>query len=107
MYLIKKMLLKTVVDIFIENPNKTNMIHSTILELFDYVTKENNKKIANHMLQNYSELLFKAPKYAQYFKSFVDAFDSLSMTNSLTGSRYGAAPSGLGGYRNSIMYTYQ
>lgn len=50
MYLIKKMLLKTVVDIFIENPNKSNMIHSTILELFDYVTKENNKKIANHLL---------------------------------------------------------
>ena len=47
MYLIKKNLLKTVVDIFIENPNKGNLLHSAVLELFDIITKENHKKIAN------------------------------------------------------------
>ena len=51
MYLMKKSLLKTIVDIFLENPNKSNMLHSTILELFDYLTKEPNKKIANHMVR--------------------------------------------------------
>ncbi len=72
MYLIKKQLLKSIVDIFIENPNRQNMLHSTILELFDYLTKEPNRKLANYLLLTYSDQLFKAPKYEQYFKSFVE-----------------------------------
>ena len=50
MYLIKKNLLKTIVDIFIENPNKGNLLHSCILEIFDYLTKENIKKIGLNFL---------------------------------------------------------
>jgi hypothetical protein len=76
--MIKKKLLKTIVDIFLENPNKSNMMHSTILELFDYLTKEPNRKIANHMIQMYSEILFKAPKYEHYFTSFVEQYDEKS-----------------------------
>lgn len=72
MYLMKKTLLKTIVDIFLENPNKSNMLHSTILELFDYLTKENNRKIATHLLSNYSDTLFKVPKYEVYFRGFVE-----------------------------------
>jgi protein phosphatase-4 regulatory subunit 3 len=71
MYLIKKNLLKSIVDIFIENQNKGNLLHSSILELFDYLTKETNKRIANNFLENYSEALFKNPLYEKYFKSFV------------------------------------
>jgi hypothetical protein len=40
MYLLKKNLLKTIIDIFIENPNKGNLLNSCILELFDYLSKE-------------------------------------------------------------------
>ena len=54
MYLIKKNLLATIVNIFIENENKGNLLHSCILELFDYLTKETNKKIALNFIQNYS-----------------------------------------------------
>ena len=50
MYLIKKNLLGSIVDIFIANENKGNMLHSCILELFDYLTKETNKKIANNFI---------------------------------------------------------
>ena len=55
LYLTKKNLLKTIVDLFLENPNKGNMLHSTILELFDYLSKEPNKKLGNHFLTNYSD----------------------------------------------------
>ena len=57
MYLIKKNLLTTLVDIFLENEGgkKRNLLHSSILELFDYLTKESNKKIANCLV---SETLF-------------------------------------------------
>ena len=50
MYLIKKNLLGNIVDIFIENENKGNLLHSCILELFDHLTKETNKKIATSFL---------------------------------------------------------
>lgn len=75
MYLIKKNLLDTIVQIFITNPNKGNLLHSAILELFDYLTKDVNKKIANNFLQCYSEQLFKNPQYEKYFKSFVDFYE--------------------------------
>ena len=45
MYLTRKGLLKHIIEIFIENNNKDNMIHSVVLELFDYLAKEPNKKI--------------------------------------------------------------
>lgn len=50
MYIIKKNLLKTIVDIYLDNVNKGNLLHSAILELFDYLTKEPNKKIANSFI---------------------------------------------------------
>lgn len=40
----KKNLFKCVIDIFMENFTKANLIYSCILELFDYMTKEYNKK---------------------------------------------------------------
>jgi hypothetical protein len=50
LYLIKKNMLKMIVDMYLSNPNKGNMIHSSILELFDFLSKEPNKKIGNHFL---------------------------------------------------------
>lgn len=75
MYLIKKNLLDTIVQIFIENTNKGNLLHSAVLELFDYLTRDVNKKIANNFLSCYSEQLFKNPEYAKYFKNFVDFYE--------------------------------
>lgn len=57
-YLIKKNLFKYIIDIFIENPNKSNLIHSSILELFEILTKDYNKKIATHLVSlSISELM--------------------------------------------------
>ena len=75
-YLTKKNLLKTIVDIFLENPNKTNLLHSIILELFDYLTKEPSKKINHNMIACYSEQLFRHPKYECYFRAFIECFES-------------------------------
>jgi hypothetical protein len=49
-FVIKKNLFKHIVDIFIENPNKSNLIHSCILDLFDFMTKEYNKKLGIHLV---------------------------------------------------------
>jgi protein phosphatase-4 regulatory subunit 3 len=71
-YLTKKNLLKTISDIFIENPNKGNLLGSSILELFDYLSKEKVNKIGQHFMQNYAESLLKHPLYAKHFKNFVE-----------------------------------
>ena len=88
MYLIKKNLLGTIVDIFIENENKGNLLHSCILELFDYLTKETNKKIAMNFIQNHSPQLFKNPLYEKYFKNFIYHYEGKPGSSStLTGSQ--------------------
>jgi hypothetical protein len=88
MYLIKKNLLATIVDIFIENENKGNLLHSCILELFDYLTKETNKKIAMNFIQTYSSQLFKNPLYEKYFKNFLYHYEGkLGSCSTLTGSQ--------------------
>ena len=75
-YLVKKRLLQTVVDIFIANPNRHNVLHSCVLELFDYLTtKDQNKKIAAHLLELYSDVLFKAPQFQAYFRNFVTEYE--------------------------------
>jgi hypothetical protein len=49
-YVIKKNLFKYIADIFIDNPNKTNIINSCILDLFDYLTKDYNKKLGIYLM---------------------------------------------------------
>lgn len=51
MYFIKKNVMKTVIDMFLENTNKSNLLHSCILEMFDYLAKESNKKLGAHLVQ--------------------------------------------------------
>jgi protein phosphatase-4 regulatory subunit 3 len=83
-YLTKKNLLKTIADIFIENPNKGNLLHSCILELFDYLSKEKVNKIGQHFVQFYSETLLKNPLYAKYFKNFVEQYEGGRLGATLT-----------------------
>jgi hypothetical protein len=46
----RKNLFKCVVEIFTENAKSTNLIYSSILELFDYLTKEFNKKFCTYLV---------------------------------------------------------
>jgi protein phosphatase-4 regulatory subunit 3 len=74
-YVIKKNLFKYIVDIFVENPNKSNLINSCILDLFEFLTKEYNKKIGEHLMQNYEKELLKNPLYERSFRAFVAMHD--------------------------------
>lgn len=49
-YVIKKNLFKYIADIYIDNPNKANLINSCILDLFDYLTKDYNKKLGLYLM---------------------------------------------------------
>jgi hypothetical protein len=37
-------------EIFTENPNKNNLINSSILEMFDILTKDYNKKLGAYIV---------------------------------------------------------
>lgn len=70
-YLTKKVLLKPIIEIFLSNENKTNLLHSCILDIFEYLGKEYNKKIVTHLMENYGEEVFNNPKYDRYFSNFI------------------------------------
>lgn len=54
-----------------ENQNKGNLLHSCILELFEYLSKEYNKKITLYFMEQYENQLFKNPLYEKDFKNFI------------------------------------
>lgn len=49
-YVVKKDLFKCVMEIFIENVDKPNLLHSCILEMFDSLTKEYNKTLGQYLV---------------------------------------------------------
>lgn len=58
------------------------MLHSTILELFDYLThRDHNKKISLAFIMQYKNEVFKNPKYEKYFKAFVDSYEGREERN--------------------------
>lgn len=59
------------VEIFLSNSNKGNLLHSCILDLFEFLSKEYNKKITLHFMENYELSMFKNPLYEKDFKNFV------------------------------------
>jgi hypothetical protein len=73
-------LFKYVADIFIENPNKSNLIHSCFLDLFDFLSKEYNKKLGLYLMQNFEATLFKNPSYENMFKKFVEMYEGKDET---------------------------
>jgi len=47
---VKKNLFDPLLKIFMENPNKGNMLHSCFLEIFDYLTKEYSTRLSAHLV---------------------------------------------------------
>jgi protein phosphatase-4 regulatory subunit 3 len=103
MYLIKKNLLATIVQIFIDNDKKGNLLHSAVLELFEYLIKDPIRKIGNNFLQCYSEQLFKHEEYGMYFRAFVDYYENGKTPSS--NSTYQGIGGSLGS-RSSIIDSY-
>lgn len=58
-----------------ENQNKGNLLHSCILELFEYLSKEYNKKITLYFMEQYENQLFKNPLYEKDFKNFIAQYE--------------------------------
>ncbi|XP_020254939.1 serine/threonine-protein phosphatase 4 regulatory subunit 3B isoform X2 [Asparagus officinalis] len=58
-HIVKNNLLKPVIEAFVENGNRYNMLHSGVLELIEYIRKENIKPLILYIVNSFWEQLLK------------------------------------------------
>ncbi|KAF3334539.1 serine/threonine-protein phosphatase 4 regulatory subunit 3B-like isoform X1 [Carex littledalei] len=58
-HIVKNNLLKPIIDVFCENGNRYNMLHSGVLELLEYIRKDNLKSLVVYVVETFSEQLRK------------------------------------------------
>nr|CAB3473076.1 unnamed protein product [Digitaria exilis] len=78
-HVVKFNLLKPIIDVFVENGDKYNMLHSGVLELLEYIRKENMKALVIYVIESFWDQLAKFErfgsiqafklKYQQYLES--------------------------------------
>ncbi|KAK3160792.1 hypothetical protein QOZ80_1BG0064540 [Eleusine coracana subsp. coracana] len=78
-HVVKFNLLKPIIDAFVENGDRYNMLHSGVLELLEYIRKENLKSLIIYVVESFWDLLAKFEhfgsiqafklKYQQYLES--------------------------------------
>ncbi|KAG8636530.1 serine/threonine-protein phosphatase 4 regulatory subunit 3 isoform X2 [Manihot esculenta] len=79
-HFVKHNLLKPIIDAFVGNGNRYNLLHSAVLELFEYIRKENLKAIIKYVVDSFWNELVKFEhlasiqsfkvKYEQCLESF-------------------------------------
>jgi len=65
-HILKHKLFKPVVDLFLRNGPKYNLINSAILELFDFIVTENMKSLIKHIVINFEDQI----RGIDYVKTF-------------------------------------
>ncbi|XP_062198148.1 uncharacterized protein LOC133900883 isoform X2 [Phragmites australis] len=78
-HVVKFNLLKPIIDAFVENGDRYNMLHSGVLELLEYIRKENLKSLVIYVIESFWDPLLKFEhfgsiqafklKYQQYLES--------------------------------------
>ncbi|XP_038700990.1 serine/threonine-protein phosphatase 4 regulatory subunit 3A-like isoform X2 [Tripterygium wilfordii] len=58
-YMVKNNLLKPIVDAFVSNGERYNLLHSAVLELFEYIRKENLKSLVIYIVDSFWNELVK------------------------------------------------
>ncbi|XP_068662034.1 uncharacterized protein [Aristolochia californica] len=58
-HIVKSTTLKPIVEVFVDNGNRYNLLHSAILELFEYIRKENLKSLIVHVVDTFWDQLVK------------------------------------------------
>ncbi|VDN96123.1 unnamed protein product [Rodentolepis nana] len=74
-YLSKNKLFKPIIECFIANGHRYNMIDSAILELFEFILMENVKTIIDHIVEEFWDALSDVT-YVTTFKRFKDRYDA-------------------------------
>ncbi|KOB72973.1 Serine/threonine-protein phosphatase 4 regulatory subunit 3, partial [Operophtera brumata] len=73
-YIIKGSLVAPVVDAFLRNNGRYNLLDSAILELFEFIKLEDIKSLCSHVVENYGKIL-EDVEYVQTFKALKTRYD--------------------------------
>lgn len=73
-YIIKGNLFAPVVDAFVSNNGRYNLLDSAILEMFEFIKLEDIKSLCSHVVENYGQILDKIT-YVQTFKALKLRYD--------------------------------
>uniref|UniRef100_A0A452Y2B9 Serine/threonine-protein phosphatase 4 regulatory subunit 3-like central domain-containing protein n=1 Tax=Aegilops tauschii subsp. strangulata TaxID=200361 RepID=A0A452Y2B9_AEGTS len=79
--------LKPIIEVFVENGNRYNMLHSTVLELLDFIRKENLKSLVLYVVESFWDqlLMFEQLASIQAFKlkyqEYVDIAEETQTTS--------------------------
>jgi len=71
---VKYNLFLPIVEIFKANKDKYNLLNSTILDIFEFILKENNKYLILHIVENYRDI-FAPITYVETFKNLFLKYD--------------------------------
>ncbi|RDY00208.1 Serine/threonine-protein phosphatase 4 regulatory subunit 3, partial [Mucuna pruriens] len=58
-YFVRNNVLKPIVDAFVSNGNRYNLLHSSVLELFEFIRKENLKLLLKYIVDSFWDQLVK------------------------------------------------
>ena len=73
-YIIKGNLFAPVIDAFISNNGRYNLLDSAILEMFEFIKLEDIKSLCTHVVENFGQTLDKIT-YVQTFKALKVRYD--------------------------------
>lgn len=88
-YIIKNTLFAPVMKVFVANGDKYNLLNSAVLELVDFIRRENIKALVAHLVENY-EAMFETVTYVDTFRLLKVRYEQRNQ------QEVGAAPSGEG-----------
>ena len=92
-YIVKNRCFDPVLTQLYENRTRDNLLHSAILELFEFIRRENIKSLISHIVDAYEERL-KPLSHSDIFKGLLIKYDQNEEFRNAGGS--GMAPSGNG-----------
>lgn len=73
-YIVKGNLFAPVVEAFIRNNGRYNLLESAILELFEFIKLEDIKSLCTYVVENF-EKIFEEIQYVQTFKNLKNKYD--------------------------------
>ncbi|XP_039758043.1 serine/threonine-protein phosphatase 4 regulatory subunit 3 isoform X1 [Pararge aegeria] len=73
-YIIKGNLFAPVIDAFLRNNGRYNLLDSAILELFEFIKLEDIKSLCSHVVENYGKIL-EDVEYVQTFKALKTRYE--------------------------------
>mmetsp|Transcript_8812 Transcript_8812/g.14470 ORF Transcript_8812/g.14470 Transcript_8812/m.14470 type:complete len:883 (+) Transcript_8812:92-2740(+) len=73
-YIIKNALFNGIFDVFVANGNRYNLLNSAIIELFDFIRKENIKSLVQHLVENFKPTM-ESVDYVETFKLLIVKYD--------------------------------